>query len=70
MEAHVYVRDGSPWICTLCPKCGSDVYESENTAKNAALRCRLMISNMFYIATVIYVELTNGHGTFQTRRRT
>lgn len=39
----------------------------KNTAKNAGLRCRLMISNVFYIAQVIYVELTNGHGTFQTR---
>jgi len=33
MEAHVYVRYGSPWICTLCPKCGSSVYESEKYCK-------------------------------------
>lgn len=33
MEAHVYVRYGSPWICTLCPKCGNPVYESEKYCK-------------------------------------
>ena len=33
MEANVYVRYGSPWICTLCPKCGNNVYESEKYCK-------------------------------------
>ena len=33
MEANVYVRHGSPWICTVCPKCGKTVYESEKYCK-------------------------------------
>lgn len=38
MEANVYVRHGSPWICTVCPKCGSTVYESEKYCKSCGTK--------------------------------
>lgn len=38
MEAHVYVRCGSPWICAVCPKCGHGVYQSEKYCKECGTK--------------------------------
>lgn len=38
MEANVYVRKGSPWICAGCPKCGHAVYPSENYCKECGTK--------------------------------
>lgn len=38
MEAKVYVRNSSPWICAVCPKCGHAVYQSENYCKECGTK--------------------------------
>lgn len=45
MEAHVYVRNGSPWICAVCPKCGHPVYPSEKYCKECGTKIEF---NDFY----------------------
>lgn len=38
MEADVYVRHGSPWICAVCPHCHHTVYQSEQYCKKCGTK--------------------------------
>ena len=38
MEAHVYIRNGSPWICAVCPECCHTVYPSEKYCKECGTK--------------------------------
>ena len=39
MEAKIYTRNGSPWICTVCPNCSAEVHERNRHNKLVKFCC-------------------------------